>query len=131
MTGRRRGLFNMQFDEYLAVKLSSGIGVPTLRLYGWDPPAVSIGFNQDAGEFDEEKLRRSGIDLVRRPTGGRAILHANELTYSVVLAAGGRTPKEIYRFISEGLLAGVRALGIAAELVTATDSVPNALVSNA
>lgn len=121
-TGRRRGLFNMQFDEYLAVKLAEGIGVPTLRFFGWDPPAVSIGFNQRAEDFDLDKLRNDGIDLVRRPTGGRAILHDHELTYSVVLATGDRTVRELYRFISQGLLEGVRLLGVDAELVTCDDS---------
>lgn len=115
-TGFRPGKFNMAFDEMLASRLENGGGTATLRVYGWNPPAISIGAHQSPEDFDRAALRRAGIDLVRRPTGGRAILHAHELTYSIVMNAGERGPREVYRFISEGLLRAFRLLGIDANL---------------
>ena len=90
---------------------------PHFRVYGWQPPAVSFGYAQRVRrEVDAQKVRARGIDIVRRATGGRAVLHWNELTYSVVCAADdpamGGSISEAYRKISAGLLAGVRALGV-------------------
>lgn len=118
-TGFRSGAFNMTFDQNLARQLEEERFNPVLRVYGWNPSAISVGMNQQFEEFDLTKLRRSGIDIVRRPTGGKAILHSNELTYSVAMRLEVRTPKEIYRLISEGLIEGVRLLGIHAELAGA------------
>ena len=115
-TGFRPGKFNMEFDETMAGRLERDGGISTLRVYGWNPPAVSIGRHQRVEDFDAGALQRAGIDLVRRPTGGRAILHAHELTYSIAMHAGDRGPREVYRFISGGLLRGLRLLGIGAEL---------------
>ena len=83
--GRATGAGNMARDEALARALSSGEIGPTIRLYGWAPPSVSIGFHQEENDFDRAALARLGIDLVRRPTGGRAILHWHELTYCALL----------------------------------------------
>jgi lipoate-protein ligase A len=111
------GMFNMAFDEALAGWLRDDPSGPSVfRLYGWNPHALSIGFHQDIEEFNAPALARAGIDLVRRPTGGKAILHANELTYSVVTTIGARGPRELYRWINEGLLCGLRRLGIEAGL---------------
>ena len=90
--GRATGAGNMARDEALARALSSGEIGPTIRLYGWAPPSVSIGFHQEENDFDRAALARLGIDLVRRPTGGRAILHWHELTYCALLplTAGSR-----------------------------------------
>ncbi len=63
-------------------------GIPTLRLFRWKPWAISLGYNQNAADLDAARCAREGIDVVRRPTGGRAILHAEELTYSVMIPAG-------------------------------------------
>ena len=115
-TGFRPGKFNMEFDELLAGRLERDGGAGTLRVYGWNPPAVSIGRHQSIEDFDAAALRLAGIDLVRRPTGGRAILHAHELTYSIVMDAGDRSPREVYRFVSGGLLRALKLLGIDAEL---------------
>jgi lipoyl(octanoyl) transferase len=115
-TGFRSGKFNMEFDEFLAARVDQEGEPAVLRVYGWEPPAISIGRHQRMEDFDLAALERSGIDLVRRPTGGRAILHAHELTYSVVMPAAGRSPREVYRFISEGLLRALRLLGIDARL---------------
>ncbi len=83
------GAVNMAFDEYLLDKAENGHLPPVLRLYSFSPPAVTIGFHQDPGRVvDMGSLASDGIDLVRRITGGRALLHAGELTYSVVAPLG-------------------------------------------
>ena len=127
-TGFSPGKFNMETDESLAAGLAgsaapagptgsdSAGGIPLLRVYGWKPHAVSIGFHQRMEHFDLRALQRAGIDIVRRPTGGRAILHADEITYSVVMPAEGRSPREIYHLISAGLLAALQTLGVEAQL---------------
>jgi len=116
-TGFHSGMFNMEFDKDLAAQFSDhSSGESVLRLYGWKPHAVSIGYHQEFEDFDLDALRESGIDIVRRPTGGKAILHAHELTYSVVYPLAGTSPKKVYRFIHEGLLVGLQHMGIHAEL---------------
>ncbi|MBI4536048.1 MAG: lipoate--protein ligase family protein, partial [Ignavibacteriae bacterium] len=115
-TKENTGMFNMEFDEQCARTLLAGAGVPTLRLFRWKPWAVSIGFNQNIGEIDVEKCAALGIDVVRRPTGGRAILHAEELTYSVVMLAGRHSVLEIYNMISKALVNGLSLFGIEATL---------------
>src|SRR5262249_4320483 len=108
------GKFNMEFDERLAESAQDDPETAILRVYGWNPPAVSIGVHQSESDFDISLLGREGIDLVRRPTGGRAILHAHELTYSVVMPVRDPGPRETYRFISRGILRGLSLLGIEA-----------------
>ena len=115
-TGLHSGTFNMEFDETLAQQLNAGDCPPTLRVYGWHPAAISIGRNQNMADFDQAKLSSEGIDLVRRPTGGRAILHADELTYCAVLPVQGRSLREIYRLLNEGILSALLMLGIDAKL---------------
>jgi lipoyl(octanoyl) transferase len=116
--GEAPGALNMAVDEAILIALADGTSPPTLRFYSWAPPCLSLGRNQPATNADLPACRAAGVDLVRRPTGGRAILHADELTYSVTLladdprAAGGVV--ESYRRLSEGLLAGLRHLGVAA-----------------
>ena len=114
------GAQNMALDEAILETTASGAALPTLRLYDWDPPCLSIGYAQDAREVDQDRLAALGWDLVRRPTGGRALLHIDELTYSVAapadhpLVRGGVLPS--YRRLSEGLLAGLGLLGLRAEV---------------
>ncbi len=110
-TGLRSGVFNMEHDVALAQHLLDGSGCSTLRLYGWAPPAISLGWNQSADEVDAAAAAAAGIDVVRRPTGGRAILHANELTYSVVMRITGRNVLAVYDEISRALVAGLHLLG--------------------
>ncbi len=106
----------MALDHALARELQPEGAV--LRLYEWSRPTLSFGRNQRARDaYDEAHIRAGGFDLVRRPTGGRAVLHDQELTYSVVLplrAHGGL--REAYRRINEGLVAGLRSLGVPAEM---------------
>jgi lipoate-protein ligase A len=115
-SGAATGGENMRADEEMAAGLPGADSGPILRLYGWSPPAVSIGYHQSSDDIDTGALHRAGIDIVRRPTGGRAILHWHELTYCAVVPLGFAPPRETYRLINEALLAGVRQLGIAAAL---------------
>ena len=115
-TGYNAGSYNMGFDEREAIRLAHAGGYPTLRFYGWKPHAISIGYNQDMNDFDSIRISDAGIDIVRRPTGGRAILHSDEITYSVVMQIEDKGPRTLYKFINEGLLHGLRYLGVDAEL---------------
>ncbi len=123
-TGLRTGAWNMWFDERLAGDNARLGGAPLLRVFGWKPHAISLGFNQQEGDFDREKLRAAGIDIVRRPTGGRAILHAHELTYSVIMPSQGKGAREIYHYLSRGILAGLTGLGIPAAVAPADEHPP-------
>lgn len=112
-TGWDTGARNMAFDEALARSfLKVGEGIPTLRLFRWRPWAVSLGYNQNATDLDAARCAREGFDVVRRPTGGRAILHAQELTYSVTLSAGGKTILQVYNDIGRALVHGLKLFGV-------------------
>ena len=119
---------NMALDEALLESAARGEGGPTLRLYAWDPPCLSIGYAQPVDQVDRRSLRRRCWDLVRRPTGGRAILHTDELTYAVVAAdqgpvfAGGVLAS--YRRLSAGLALGVSSLGLAVQVQPGTRPAP-------
>jgi lipoate-protein ligase A len=101
----------MEYDVALAQALVDGKGNSTIRVYAWRPFAISLGWNQLMEEIDLNKTSAAGIDVVRRPTGGRAILHANELTYSVVMRVNGKNVLTVYDDISRALVAGLRELG--------------------
>lgn len=115
------GAENMAIDQSIA-DLYPAQAQPTLRLYRWSPGCLSLGIAQRlARDVDQAACAALGIDIVRRPTGGRAILHDQEVTYSLVTAsddqlihAGSIT--ESYRRISGALCAGLSALGVAPEL---------------
>jgi len=111
-SGEQTGAVNMALDESLARGLAAGSGVPTLRLFRWKPWAISLGYNQNAEELDAARCAADGIDVVRRPTGGRAILHAEELTYSVVMPAGRRSILQVYNDISLALVRGLALYGV-------------------
>ena len=113
--------YNMAVDEAIMKIHSQGDTPPTLRFYGWQPAALSLGYFQQAKkEVDFEKCQQEGIDLVRRLTGGRAILHDRELTYSIIIREDynllADSIEKSYQQISSGLVAGLNQLGIAAEL---------------
>jgi lipoate-protein ligase A len=111
----------MAIDEAILIAVSEGKALPTLRFYGWNPPTLSIGYFQKASDIRFEALREEGLGFVRRPTGGRAVLHDRELTYSIVVPENypgiPRSVTEAYRVLSEGLLLGFRALGLNAQMV--------------
>lgn len=112
---------NMAVDEAILRAHVSGETPPTIRFYGWRPAAMSIGYFQKAADdVDIDKCRTEGVDIVRRLTGGRAVLHDAELTYSVVVRENypliPATITASYRYFSEGLLAGLNKLGIDASM---------------
>ncbi len=123
-TGFHPGQYNMRLDELLAERLLLYQGSPTLRLYGWKPHAISFGYNQPHTDFDEERCAAHGIDIVRRPTGGRAIFHAEELTYSVSMFAQGKNIAESYCEISKALLSGLQLLCADVEYASTQPNLP-------
>lgn len=115
---------NMACDEALLESMAAGVAPPTLRLYQWRPAALSLGRFQRSAAVDTAACARVGVSVVRRPSGGRALLHDSELTYALVAPAehpraGGATVLESYRRISLALAAGLRRLGAAVELAPA------------
>ncbi len=106
----------MAVDEAILRAVAAGQAPPTLRFYAWDPPCLTLGRGQQAADVDRAALEAHGFDLVRRPTGGQAILHVDELTYSVVVlqgdarVAGGIVTS--YRRLSSALIQGLRRLGV-------------------
>lgn len=115
----RDGATNMAIDEVLMSGCTRGSGSPTLRLYRWTVPTVSIGYNQVIqGDVDLTACDQRGIPVVRRPTGGRALLHHHELTYSVAfpIPRGSRGVLQDYRWINTCLLLALEKLGVTATL---------------
>ena len=114
------GALNMARDMAMLEAVAEGASPPTLRLYGWDPPCLSLGRHQAAEAADLDFCRAEGIDVVRRPTGGRALLHHLELTYAVVAPVGidplPRGLQEAYRSICKALVRAMHSLGVEAEL---------------
>lgn len=104
-TGASTGRFNMDFDLQLAGESKEGF--MCLRLYQWNPYCISLGANQSEESLNKEALHRDGFDWVRRPTGGRAVFHSEELTYSVILNKLNMSPKDAYNAINEALLLGL------------------------
>jgi len=115
-SGFHTGARNMEYDEALAKSCLEGTGGPTVRVYGWNPEAISLGWSQSLDDIDTEKANAEGIDVVRRPTGGRAILHSDELTYCVVMPSDGKRVLAVYDEISKALVCGLRKLGVNASL---------------
>ena len=115
--GPHDGAYNMAVDEAILRAHSSNEVPPTLRLYRWNPPAVSLGFSQDIHrKINVDRCRELGIDVVRRPTGGRAVLHHSEITYAVIVSLDllPGSVLETYRFLSAGLVEAIRLLGLPA-----------------
>ena len=115
-----RGAWNMAVDEAILEHASRGEVLPTLRLFAWAPPCLSLGHAQPFADVDFSRLQAHGWEVVRRMTGGRAILHTDELTYSVTgpidepRLAG--TVLESYNRLAGALLAAVHALGLPVEM---------------
>jgi lipoate-protein ligase A len=114
------GALNMGRDQAVLETVVAGLGRPMLRLYGWSPPCLSLGRHQGLDAADLKLCAERGVHVVRRPTGGRAVLHHLELTYSVVapLASGPipRALQDAYRTVCRPLVVACRALGIGADL---------------
>ncbi len=119
--GPAGGPWNMAVDEAIARAVGEGLAPATLRFYSWMAPCVSLGYLQRApGGVDLEVCRQRAVGVVRRITGGRAVLHAGEVTYSVSVPLCGAWRSysivEAFRLISHGLIAGLLRLGVRAGL---------------
>ncbi len=120
ITAPARGAWNMAVDESILEHISRGASLPTLRFYSWQPPCLSLGQAQPFADVDVHRLDKRGWEVVRRPTGGRAILHTDELTYSIT--APTDEPRvagsilESYNRLAGALLQAVRSLGLPVEI---------------
>jgi lipoate-protein ligase A len=116
----------MALDEALLEGVSSGAALPALRFFGWNPPAVSLGYFQGLEEeVDLDACRRHGVDVVRRISGGGAVFHHAEITYSLLMPlshphAGSSIP-ESYRVLCAGVTAGLGRLGVKAVFAPIND----------
>lgn len=114
-----RGPLNMAIDEAILEATGCGEVSPTLRLYSWAIPCLSLGYSQPFDDVDSASLQKKGWDVVRRPTGGRAILHTDELTYAIIgnqnepILTG--SVLDTYQRIAQVLLEFLSALGIYAQ----------------
>ncbi|MDO8691923.1 MAG: lipoate--protein ligase family protein [Dehalococcoidia bacterium] len=118
ISDRADGAANMALDEALML---GAVSAPTLRLYSWSPPCLSIGYSQRVtAEVDLEALARQSVGLVRRPSGGGAILHEQDITYCLVAPerhqAVSGSIVESYRKIAAGLVAGLATLGLTCQV---------------
>ncbi len=120
-TGFNDGATNMAIDEVLARRSVPQNKTPVFRVYQWNPYTISLGYNQDLRDLCVEKCEHDGIGIVKRPTGGRAVLHAEEMTYSVIIPNESEFFSEdilaTYNRISLALLNGIRLYGVKAEFV--------------
>jgi len=124
-SGSMGGADNMALDEAMLEAHAAGEIPPTLRVYRWRPPAVSLGrFQEVESSVDVSACRRLGVEVVRRPTGGRAILHTeDEVTFSLVVSAarlGATGVMGAYRALAPGIIHALRLLGLEARLVERT-----------
>lgn len=115
-TGGADGSWNMAVDEAMLEAHRLGLVPPTLRVYRWARPTLSLGYAQKADGFDWEAIAAAGIDVVRRPTGGRAVLHAGDFTYAIVASGLPEGVRASYALLAAGLAKGLEKLGLACEL---------------
>ncbi len=128
--GYNDGSYNMVVDEAIASAVEEGISPPTLRFYGWKSPTLSIGYSQRLeNKIDAEYCRKNEIDIVLRPTGGKAVLHDKEVTYSLISPKNNPLfPDNIsgtYEVIGKALLKGLSFLKIEAILSTPNSLTPH------
>lgn len=133
MTEPAGGAWNMAADEAILEHVGRGAALPTLRLYAWTPPCLSLGYAQPLADVDMACLRENGWEVVRRPTGGRAILHTDELTYSVTAAPDeprlAGSVLESYNRLARALMAALQSMRVPVEIkelhTVTNDSTPN------
>lgn len=114
------GALNMAIDAAILAAVEQGEAPPTLRLYRWNPPCLSLGYSQAFSDVDVVQLTTNNWDVVRRPTGGRAILHTDELTYAVI---GPKNDPRLagslmdsYQHISQALFDALSRMGLPVEV---------------
>jgi lipoate-protein ligase A len=116
ITPPARGAWNMAVDEAILEAVGSGDSLPTLRLYAWEPACLSLGYAQPFADVDIPQLQMRGWELVRRPTGGRAVLHTDELTYSVIAPLNeprvAGTVLESYHRLAQALVQALSLLSL-------------------
>ena len=120
-TGSNSAYFNMAVDEAVMRAHRQGIVPPTIRFYQWSPPGLSLGLSQKPDQVvDQQVCQELNVDIVRRLTGGRAIFHDDELTYSLIVSeeSGFLSDSilESYKSISSGMVAGLCSLGLEVDL---------------
>ncbi len=120
ITPPARGAWNMAVDESILEHIGRGESIPTLRLYAWTPACLSLGHAQPFADVDMVRLKARGWEVVRRATGGRAILHTDELTYSVIAPVNEPRVEgsvlESYNRLAQALLLAVKNLDIPVEM---------------
>lgn len=113
--------YNMAIDEAIASSVEKEMVPPTLRLYEWNSLAVTIGYFQKASDVDIEYCKKNDISIIRRPTGGRAVLHGDDITYSFSTKTKtdffSKDLFESYKKISEALILALSKINISAELI--------------
>ncbi len=119
------GPTNMARDESLLGRVGCGQSPPTLRLYGWDPPTVSLGYFQRYADFEALSAPAGTLAVVRRLTGGGAILHDRELTYSLTLPADHRMlsggPNRLYELAHAAIIDALASMGVSTGLAGVSD----------
>lgn len=113
--GSHPGYENMAIDETLVESLSTKLSVPTFRFYTWNPFCLSLGFHQPVSEVNQDSIQKKNYELVRRPTGGRAVFHANEITYSAIIPLQNENPSYWYNKIHLAFCAAFQELNIPVE----------------
>ena len=125
-TGRRNAFYNMGLDEAIFESVKRGHAPSTLRFYGFSPPAITIGYLQSIDDIYLELCRRKGVDVTRRITGGRAVFHNGDLTYSLVTNVNdplfGGSIFNTYRVISNIFAAALNSVGVEADVIKATSN---------
>jgi len=119
LNGPEDSAWNMAVDRAVLHARERGDAPPTVRLYRWVRPTVTLGRHQDVGDVDMVECEKRGFDVVRRPTGGRGVLHDDELTYSVVASVDDGIPRGVaasYRVLCGPLVEAYKALGVDATL---------------
>lgn len=114
------GAWNMAADEAILESMGRGDSLPTLRLYAWVPACLSLGYAQPLSDVDIPRLNANNWEMVRRLTGGRAVLHTDEITYSVIAPLNeprvAGTVLESYSRLAAALVEVLRLLGLPAEV---------------
>ncbi|NIM06942.1 MAG: hypothetical protein GTO55_10320 [Armatimonadetes bacterium] len=131
-SGPGTGSWNMAVDEAILEACIRGEVAPTLRIYSWQPPAISLGhFQRPERALNLDACRAKGLEVARRPTGGRAILHDKEITFSIIAplsSLGTQGVMESYRYLAQGIIAGLHKVGVPAELMERSAQSPQAAV---
>ena len=133
ITPPAHGAWNMAVDESILEAVGTGTSLPTLRLYAWEPACLWLGYAQPLTDVNIPRLKARGWEVVRRPTGGRAVLHTDELTYSVIAPLNeprvAGTVLESYRRLAQALVQALTLLSLPVQ-INENASAPHASAPN-